>query len=817
MNNGKLPPHQATPPPLSSSLVVRPPASISSLENSPHYSSQPDADANNNEAVHLREYLRIIKRRKYLVWVTVLLGTMLGILYSFHIKSSYTAKVMIEIGTEAPTLMKGGEAVYYMNDYEVKTAVQILQSRPLQTEISKAMKLGENKNFLDVTEERSLGETFAAVFDKAPAPMSDRKVLAGIFADNPDEVKPIINPNEQVLSEKEQEKMRLLLGAIQSNLKVSTIRDSRLVNIEYSHTDPVLAAAIANTLAKTFIDSNFRSKTNKYTKTSDWLDRTTRSLKAKVEQSEQELGDYTKANNIFSIDNKSTLTTEKLAKLHEQTMRAEADRILKNSLYQEVIQGRVEQLPEAFSDPKTIELKKKLGELSTQVAQLEVKFGARNPKVVEIRQQMTAIELQLKASSSTLEERLKADYERAVRDEKSLKEALVKAKSEAVQENQAAIQFGLLRQNVETTKALYNDFLQKTTQAQAQVAEQYNNIKLIEPAEVPPSAARPKRLQNILLAFLLSTVAGIGLALFFDYLDNTIKDSHDITHYSGLPTLAIVPKLINKENLATQNQMSGENPYQKKASLLALEEKNKSSLLALNTQLHDAMLNLPGIEAYRTLRTSILLSTAGGAPKKILFTSGLPGEGKSTTVINTALSLARLGRSVILIDADMRRPSVHKYFGLSHNIGLSNYLSGEVSLEKAVHPTGVSNLFLLPSGIIPPNAAELVSSENMRQLLAELAQTYDHILIDTPPLLHVTDGLVLSTMADGVILLVNSGKCTRDVLRSCRSQLAKVNAKVLGAVLNNFSFEKEGYGYYDYRQYGTYGAENTTPAQEHVS
>ncbi len=784
--------------PNNTAIIVRQDSALTAPVNqtpSPYLSYNEITQSQN---VHLRQYWRIVKRRKWTVLLVILLGTMVGTLIAFNLKSMYQAQAIIEVGKDNPTLIRTGDTVISQSDYTIKTAIQLLQSRPLFDEIIQTLKLNQNSNFLDVAEKRSLSETLQAAFGQSPLLASDRRILTGVWASkqaDKSEAPTIVQVNDPKILTPEDEKQRnKRLKALSDNLKITQTRDSRLLTIQYSHTDPVLATAITNALAKAYIDNNFRDKTNKYSRTSEWLDRTTRELKAKVEQSEQELANYTKANNIFNTDDKSTLTTEKLVKLHGEATRAESDRILKRSLYQEVQQGRVEQLPDAFSDPKLIELKKKLGELATQAAQLEVKFGGRNPKVQEVRQQMAAIEGQIKSNMVTLEEKLKADYERAARDESSLKDALSKAKVEASQENQAAIKFNLLKQNLDTTKGLYNDFLQKTTQAQAQVAEQYNNITMIEPAEVPTIPSSPKRLQNILLALLLSTVAGVGLALFMDYLDNTVKEANDITQYAQIPTLAMIPKL-------TTNKA---NSLQPESGVIAISQDSKPYRMALNAQLFDPDANSVGTEAYRILRTSILLSTAGGPPKKILFTSGSPSEGKSTTAVNTGISLARLGRSVLVIDADMRRPTIHKILGIENKIGLSNCLSGEVRLENVIKPSTIPNLSVLPSGIIPPNAAELVSSESMRKLLLDLSPYYDHILIDSPPLANVTDAIVISTMVDGVILLVSSGKCTREILRYSSQQLAKVNAKVLGAVLNNFDFKNDGYGYYDYNYYGTY-------------
>jgi capsular exopolysaccharide synthesis family protein len=212
-------------------------------------------------------------------------------------------------------------------------------------------------------------------------------------------------------------------------------------------------------------------------------------------------------------------------------------------------------------------------------------------------------------------------------------------------------------------------------------------------------------------------------------------------------------------------------------------------------------------EAYRGLRTSVLLSSAGGPPKSVMFTSGQPGEGKTTTVINTAISLAQLGSSVLIIDADLRKPGTHKVFGIRHTAGLSTYLSGEnVAVEDVVHKLPVANLYLMPCGPIPPNPAELVSSDKMKEMLKMLGERFDHILVDSPPLMHVTDPVILSTLVDGVILVIHGGKSTRDVVRRSRIELSNVGAKVFGVVLNNLNLKREGYDDYYYSYYSSYGA-----------
>ena len=332
---------------------------------------------------------------------------------------------------------------------------------------------------------------------------------------------------------------------IAGGLEVEQIKDTRVLRVSYTHTDPVIAAAVVNGIAQTFIESSFQTKTAKFTNASDWLDRTTRELKARVEQAEQKLADYTREHNIFTTDGKETLTTDKLSRLHDQATRAETDRIMKQSLYEEVRQGRVAQLPAAFADPKITTLRNRLDELQAQSDKLNLKYGPDYPAVVEVKQEIATTRAQMEAARRALEDKLKGEYELAFRDEQSLKTALGQAKGDAVKQNQDAIQYNILKQEVDTAKGLYTDFLQKTSQAKVEVAQQHNNLKLIQPAKVPKAPVGPGRFRTILFGFLLSLAAGVGLAFFLDYLDNTIKSVEDVGRYAQLPALGVIPAIAS--------------------------------------------------------------------------------------------------------------------------------------------------------------------------------------------------------------------------------------------------------------------------------
>ncbi|HKQ03917.1 MAG TPA: polysaccharide biosynthesis tyrosine autokinase [Blastocatellia bacterium] len=753
------------------------------------------------ENVRVREVWRNIRKHKWLIITITVVITIVVAIEMYRTPSIYEASTMIEIGKEDPPPGKPGSFVFQVEDpmnVSLKTKIQALRSPAVYQAVVLKLGLDQNPKFFSVGAKKSVLDAIKLLGQR----VSGRPARL----DEDDTEEAISSAKSGLpLTPEDQARFEPYMDAVDGGLTVVPVMDTRDLKISFRHSDQKIAAAIANAIAEVFIKQNFEAKTQKFTTTSDWLDRSTRELKAKVQQAEQALANYTRENNIFSTEGKETLTADKLSRLHEQVMRAETDRMLKQSLYEEVKMGRVAQLPEAFADPKSSDLQKKLQELAITLSDLETKYGPENPQIVRVKQEIAVIQGQISESRSTLAERLKADYERAVRDEQSLKAALEKAKGEAVQQNQAAIQLNILKQDVDTANKLYTEFLQNTNQANLQVAEQHNNVRIISPARVPKTPISPARMRTVVIGFMLALSAGIGLAMFLEYIDNTIKTVEDVSRYVQLPALSVIPPI----GLVAPRGMLPSKGAKKLKSLPAsvngngAENANAAHLVAPDSRSSAA-------EAYRILRTSVLLSSAGKPPKTILVTSGQPGEGKTTTAVNTAISLSQLGASVLLIDCDMRKPSAHKILGIDNMRGLSTYLSRNMNVDGLIQKLQMPNLSFIPCGPIPPNPAELISSERMKRLLTELADRYDHVILDSPPLMNVTDPVILSTMVDGVLLVVHGGKSTRDVVRRARHDLDSVNAKVFGVVLNNVDLRREGYdNYYYYRYYSAYGQEST--------
>jgi polysaccharide biosynthesis transport protein len=379
---------------------------------------------------------------------------------------------------------------------------------------------------------------------------------------------------------------------------------------------------------------------------------------------------------------------------------------------------------------------------------------------------------------------LQTKYEQALAQENKIRSAFNEQYGQAQGENRAAIDIRLLEQNIETNRGFLKNITEQVSSNDLLAKGTENNISVVDPAIPPDQPISPRRLTTVLAALFLSTLFGAGLALFLEYLDDTIKTTEEVENYLGLPALAAIPTIDSapKRRLLLVGA-NGDEPDSPLKSELLIHTDSRSSLA----------------EAYRQLRTSVLLSTAGHAPKSLLVTSSLPAEGKTTTAVNTAISLAQTGAKVLIIDADMRRPRLHNIFNISNAQGLSTILSSEMTendIFKILQYEKESNLYLLPSGPVPPNPAELIGSEQMSGLMKSLQRVFTHVVVDSPPIASFTDGVLIASMVDGVILVVHSGKSSRQIVRRSRHLLNDVGAKVFGVVLNNVNLRSQDNYYY---------------------
>ncbi|MFI5089777.1 MAG: GumC family protein [Terriglobales bacterium] len=707
----------------------------------------------------LLEYWRLLLKRKWTIVSCVVVITVLVAIHSFRATKLYDAVGRIAINHQSDTLgLKGTVGGGYdEEDYIVNldTQAKILESDGIALQVIKNLRLDQDPRFTG-----------------APVKAASRAI-------------PLGSAGLTVAQENG------LLGGFHGGLTVKVIPRTQIVELHFLSTNPNLSAQVVNELAHAYIEQNYQAKFEATDTASRWLSGKLSDLQLNVETSQQRLVDYQKEHGIVGVDEKQNIITTKLDQLNKELTTAEMERIEKESLYRMSLEGKPEMLPRGTSLNETAidSLKSQAGILESQLAAMSTQFGANYPKVKELDSQLKTVRETLKKELASGAERYKATYLAAFEREKLLRDAFENQKQEANQLNESAIQYNLLRRDYESNRQLYDGLLQKLKEAGVAAGLRSSNVQIIDQARVPMGPSQPNIPRNITTGFFLSLAGGIGLAFLLEMLDNSVRSPDQVELVAGLPTLGMIPssvRMSSSRGLALKPLRAG--------SQIMPHQESVETISYLRPQSQSA-------EAYRTLRTSILLSSWGAPPKVLLVTSPLAQEGKTTTSVNTAIVLAQRGARVLLVDADLRRPSIHKAFGVPQRPGLSEYLTGNIS-ECPITPWAqLPNLHVLPSGGSPPHPAELLGSALMNNILAEWRKQFDHIVIDTPPALSVTDAVLLSVQADSVILVIRSGQTTKQALRRARQLLAYVNSKIIGVVVNAMDLNASDYYYY----YGYYG------------
>ncbi len=379
---------------------------------------------------------------------------------------------------------------------------------------------------------------------------------------------------------------------------------------------------------------------------------------------------------------------------------------------------------------------------------------------------------------------IKNDYESSLRRESLLRAAFESQKTKAMEMKQRAIQYNIMKREADTNRELYNALLQRMKEAGVSAGITAGNIQVVDQAELPTNPFKPNKRLNLLLALVVGLFLGVGLAFFFEYLDNTVKTPEDVEQLVRLPSFGMIPEIA----------------YERRKRL------NDAAFYPVELVTHGHPKSILS-EAYRNVRTSILLSFSEKPPKRIAISSANPAEGKTTTVINTGIALSQTGARVLIVDADMRKPRLHTVLGKGNGLGLSSFLSGNAELQSIVRKSKVPNLYYIPSGPIPPNPSELLGSNLFKTMMRVLGGKFDHVVLDSPPVLGFADSIIVSTSVDGVILVVLGGKTPRDTLQRAKEVLHQVNAKILGVVINRVDISRGDYGYYYYRYHYYYGRE----------
>jgi len=714
----------------------------------------------------LREYLRVLIKRKWTV-IAVVAGIFLAVaVASLRQTPVYDAVGRIAVNKADSNLISFKDSApdtdYVYEQSDLDTEVRILQSDLMALQVIRQLNLDKRPEF---------------------GGHSDQK-QENLVAD------PLQTDSARASA---------LLAAFHGRLHVSLIPSTRIIEIHFSSTDPQLAANAVNTLAATYVEQNFKTKFESTMQASDWLSKQLVDLQMKVETSQEKLVRYQKEHEILGIDEKQNITTEKLDELNKEMTMAESDRMQKEAVYRQTQSNDPVAIAAAIVSDTAgngsaagsallDKLREQQAGLRIQIAELSTQFGPSYPKVAQLNNQIKEIDRQLQVETDKAVDHLKGQYLAALQRESMLRESFEKQKQEANKLNESAIEYSILKRDLDSNRTLYEGLLEKLKEAGVTAGLRSNNFRIIDAARVPTAPSEPNVPRNLAFALVLGVISGLGLAFLLENMDNTVRTPEQAQAISCLPSLGMIP---------LGSKSASHNTSGKRLALTASKE-----VVETVTQIRPQS---QMAESYRALRTSLLLSNLGAPPKVIMVTSARPQEGKTTTSINTAIVLAQKGVRVLLIDADLRRPSIHKTLGIGPRSGLSNVLTGSATMQQTITTSPIlPNLFIMPAGTPPPNPAELLASSNMRDLIDELRGLYDHIVIDTPPTLSVTDAVVLSPRADATILVIRSGQTTKQALRRSREILMQVNAHVAGVLLNAVDLTSPDYYYY-YEYQGKYG------------
>jgi polysaccharide biosynthesis transport protein len=773
-------------------------------------------ETNLSEPSQILDYWRAIRKRLWLVIGIAVLATVLTAIYMARKPSIFlaSAKVQVDLEQVNPDLVTSDRQKPLSNPDPAyfNTQLQLLSSDALLRRVIKEQGLDTNAEFKQTQTENSTS-AFRSVL---------RSI--GLATDDKRERGPVQGLNDSTLATSEDiaEAQRLapFVAEIKRNLEIdpvresrATVKDTRLISISYRHTNPDLAAFVVNSIGETFTEVNQEKRSGTSRKTNDFLQDRIAGLQSDIQTDEQKLVDLTQTAGILKTgEGEQTIVIDRLAGLNKQLLDAENDRKKAEADYftlsksPEKVKALAEEQMAQFITQQDSQIRILQSEIIKKVADLRQERSAKlqlykegAPEIREIDSKIQSYENDLDKAVTKFQqardryfdqttkgllENLRTKYLQTLDKEKKIRVDFNKQYNAAQGQNDKAVNIKLLQQNIDANKEFLDNLRKQVSGNDVAAQGTDNNINVIEIAIPPETPVGPRRLLTVTAAMLLSTLFGMGLALFLEYLDDTIRTTEQIENYLQLPALAAIPTIDSL-------------PKRNKLLLVGAdggEDMNPMSELLISADPRSSL-----AEAYRHLRTSILLSTAGSAPKSLLITSSLPSEGKTTTATNTAISLAQTGARVLIIDADMRRPRLHNIFDIENGNGLSTLLASEMNdheIAAAITYDEGTKLNLLPSGPIPPNPAELIGSDQMATLLRLLQSRFTHVVIDSPPIASFTDGVLIASMVDGVILVVHAGKSSRQVVRRSKQLLQEIGAKVFGVVLNNVNLNKHNYYYY---------------------
>ncbi len=822
--------------PLPNAVNIQLPATDTSANYSPLYDEEALAEGRS-----AREYFNVVYKRLPLILAMAVLMTTAVAFYMYRQATIFQAQTVMIIEPRKPRVQSkeqnifnlGGDVRYY------DTQIALLKNPDLMYKVVLRLNLQQDPNLFS-GQNKSIFGTFSSMFsrDKNAADKDTSSLPMLTSETGADSNK----PEQASLTVEEKERAETYAQILVNNLDVEKFEKTNLVNIFVKSTNQYVAPKVADKVAEVFIEQDIERETQGIKQSYEDISQSIEGLRVTIASQAQQLiaeqisgnvplsgakgqdfnasrlstisgqlltarddrrkieADYSAAANagdqILGVLGNNEAVSSMRSRLADRKAKLEDEILAQNNAIQEATAKRSQLLARYTDQYKDViaineEIKKRQQILEAKQKESAVNIDAEEKKVTKdmTKEVLTSKRSQLQAAQQR-EAKLQSDYDAEL--------------SSANRQGVAETRLMTLTREIETNRQLLDSYTQKQKELELLVSSSKpDNLKISAMAPNVGAPIGPSRGRNILVALLISLAAGIGLAFLLDYLDDSVKSSDDVGRYLGLPTLALIPyqSVTDKRKSLTALGRNGNGNGAASASALVVLEDNRSATA----------------EAYRHLRTSLLFSSAGKPPQTILVTSSQPAEGKTTTAINTAITLAQSGADVVIVDCDLRRPRLHQHFALENISGLTNYLSGEKNPDNLLKAfPGLPKLKVITSGPIPPNPAELLSSNEMKNLLQYLKGNFQHIVIDSPPAISFTDAAILSTLVDGVVLVALAGKSSIHLMRRFKQRLGIIGARIYGVVLNGVRANSVEYGYYGYSYTNYYAHDESTPMMEDV-
>lgn len=734
--------------------------------------------------IDLMDYWQIVLKRK---WVLIAFAGSLLVftgIFSFVAKPQFKSTAILMIEDASARMLSMEESFAYRTPVFrdltfFNTQIRLIKSKSLADRVVKKMDLLSRPEFNPENKKKSLGGKLLGFV-----------TLRWLFSGKK-------GNNENLESDSLSNLYSDIARTIRDDIKVDTIRDTKLVEVSYTSSDSRFSAELVNTLAEEFISFSIEKRYENTQQASDFLKEQITTLREDLASKERELQKYGEEKELVFMNDQESSVINTFADLNQAYTQARIERIRVEGNYRELQNLNVDTLPEFVNIASLQDLNTEYTRLKSDYKEKSKIYKPEYPVMVQLKARIDSMKDEIKNAFDALE----SDYRAASRRERNLLNTLNKQKAEVAQMNSDSIVYNSLKIEVDNIQNTLRSLIEK--QSETLISSRLggvkaSNISIIDRAEVSDYPVSPKKKLNLILALLFGLSGGIGLCFLLEHLDNTIKGPEDVERISELSSLGII-SYLPPNGLKKQN-----------ADIYAHISEDANGEEGLSEIKHIELINhkFPKIfisEDYRTLRTSLLLSRADNPPKTILFTSALPKAGKTSTAANMAVAFAQLEKKVLLVDSDLRKPRLHSIFKTENQKGLSGYLTGKIKLGDSIKTTSVENIWLLSSGLIPPNPAELLNSKNMNMLIENVQKDFDVVLIDSPPVLAVVDAVIVASLVDTTVFVIKAGETTYRNFAGAVEQLKKVKADIAGVVFNEVKVGKGGYNYMSYYNYSRAG------------